>query len=261
MTTKKMLKKQLMAAVALVLLSAITLTGSTYAWFSINTEASVSGLKLNVKSDSIYLLVSKTNSTASAIQAEGLTSVSFNTTNELATVKPSAHNPTTGTAVVGTDLITSTTAATNPANWYYKNADAPTASTSTSAATALSSSNFSDYVLHYTIWFTLAIGSNPAADLTVSATFASLGTYTGDESDSTFQAARVLVTSPTQAVELDPSTTSSATVLASTLTSTTVVQVDIFIYYDGNDSSVYTNNSMNLDGCTIDLDYEVQPVA
>ena len=67
MTTKKMLKKQLMAAVALVLLSAITLTGSTYAWFSINTEASVSGLKLNVKSDSIYLLVSKTNSTASAI--------------------------------------------------------------------------------------------------------------------------------------------------------------------------------------------------
>lgn len=44
------------------------------------------------------------------------------------------------------------------------------------------------------------------------------------------------------------------------LTPTTVLTVNIYIYYDGNETVVYTNNSANLTGAEIDLIFTVDPV-
>ena len=40
----------------------------------------------------------------------------------------------------------------------------------------------------------------------------------------------------------------------------TVLTVKIYIYYDGNNTNVFTNNAANLTGATIDLAFDVTAV-
>ncbi|MBQ8118612.1 MAG: hypothetical protein IJ794_19140 [Lachnospiraceae bacterium] len=55
--TVKALKKQLMAAIAMVVVSAIALSSSTYAWFANNTTVKAQGISVNAASDSILLQI------------------------------------------------------------------------------------------------------------------------------------------------------------------------------------------------------------
>ncbi|MBR1772179.1 MAG: hypothetical protein IJ747_09140 [Lachnospiraceae bacterium] len=50
--TVKALKKQLMAAIAMVVVSAIALSSSTYAWFSMNTQVTATGMTVQAKAES-----------------------------------------------------------------------------------------------------------------------------------------------------------------------------------------------------------------
>ena len=253
--TTKALKKQLFVAIAMVIISVIALSGSTYAWFAMNRAVTATGLDVTVQADSIYLLISKTNTTAASIQAENSVTADFGMVQGDVLIKPSAHNPATGSPGVGSSAVTNTSTASTVGHWYYKNADSPTASASTKEAHALT--DFDGYVIHDIVYITLAKGSVDATNLVASATIVSNASYSGDANDATFAATRVLVTSSTAYVEFTPSVTSSATVLAATVTDDTVIQIDIFIYYDGNDSTVYTNNAMNLDGATINIEFSV----
>lgn len=58
--TVKALKKQLMAAIAMVVVSAIALSSSTYAWFANNAQVSATGLAINAQAEGTMLIIAAT---------------------------------------------------------------------------------------------------------------------------------------------------------------------------------------------------------
>ena len=214
-----------------------------------NTNVTVTGMQIDVHSNSTYLIIGSDddgNDTLSEIQAVNNITTACNIAAADAHVYPSAY----------TNTVTNTATAEVPANWYFKVADIPTASASTGSATALTTANFGEYVLHKKVYVTLATGSQQATDLVVTdMTIASNGASTTE--NATFAPVKVLITSGTAAVELNSTTRSSNTALADTVTDGAIIPLDIWIYYDGNDTNVYTTNIANLDGANINLEFGV----
>ncbi len=228
----------------MTLVAASMFASSTFAWFSLNTQVQATGMQITANSDSVYLLIGTGESdTATEIQTGKLTEVNLSAN---AQVYPAAH----------TEAVTNTSTANSVANWYTKYADGPDASTSSKEEKVLTSENFAQYVIHQTVYVTLAVGSNNASDLKVKEVAFTTNNASTVEGH-TFAPVRVLVTSSSASVELKNDTTFSETVLASSVTSSEAIQIDIFIYYDGNDGNVYTNNKSKLDGANISITFSV----
>jgi hypothetical protein len=211
-----------------------------------NTTVQATGMQITAKSDSTFLLInSGDNDTLAEVQTQKaiLTSIAVDT--EEAQVYPSAHN-----------ALTSASDAATAGNWYYKTADSPDNSASSTAAVPLTAANFDKYVIKRTVYITLAPGSNPATNLVVSAAFASNGTASGNNSNE-FAPVKAVVACNGVVVELDKTTTSSATALAATVTDAALVTVDIYLYYNGADTSVFTQNIANLDGASVNFSFSV----
>lgn len=240
--------KALIPAFLMLLLSAALLGTSTFAWFSMNNRVEVNNLQITADTNSTYLLISKTQTTASGIQSEGSISVAETVTSANAKVYPSAYEITDASdfATVG--------------NWYTGNSNDP-ANYQLVNATKTALTTFDHYVIHNTYYITVAAGSAPATDLIVSAyDIASNGTATG--SDTTFESIKTVVVCGSNYEEFDSTDTAgSVTLYTSNITDSTVVTVDVYIYMDGNNTTVYTNNFENLDGAAIGLTFSVTPAA
>ena len=220
-----------------------------------NTTVTVTGLQITAKSDTTYLLISRANTlgtapaNAAAIQAEnsglGFTSVAVEGSSAVFPVAP-ASAVTEGSSGTHTNL---TGSGANPANlyWYTMVGTDPTSSgyvgiehsekNVTAIVNSDSTTYVSDYVLKKTFYFTIANGANNAANLMVD-------TITFTDSD---PAVRCLVVG-TNGYEIFSTTGTGTTVFENTLNSTTVYKVDVYVYYDGNASTIYTNNLAILKG-------------
>ena len=279
---KKLTTKLLLSIIAFAL-TFIALGTQTFAWFAMNRTVTATGLEITVTSDYVFLIIGTgDNDTASEIQALNSDTVDLSASGS---VLPCAHDSITNTTgatstsisnIKQYELISDTTQKisidaynelesedkalyqaenANGTNWYHQVADTVTSSNSTKAKHYLETLD-TDYIIHQTCYITLAVGSEDAENLVVSkVNLVSNGTATA--SPSTFAPVKVLITTSTAAVELDSATTSSNTVIASTVTSSDVVQVDIFVYYNGNDTNVFTNNKAKLDGATISIEFSV----
>ena len=256
--TKFTARKRIMASASMLVISAVMLSSATYAWFTMNKEVTVSGFELTAKADSTYLIIGP-ESTAAGLQAENRIAYAFSPVESLR-VFPSAH----------TSAVTNTTTAGASANdvmsnWYYKYAEVPTASAAaaTEPEREIGDDVFeSDYVLHRTVYVTLAEGSQQATNLRCTdATFTMINDRTG--TTETIDGVTVLVTSTTAKDEEDAGSnfTLANTQLAATVDDQTAIPLDIWIYYNGNDASVYTNNLKNLEGAQLELTFEVDYAA
>ncbi len=230
--------KKLIPAFALLLISAVVLSTASFAWFSMNTEVSASGMTITAKSDAVALVINSTNTAGSGGTTE--------TTAVSGTLLPTAHN-----------ALTNKAAADTVGNWYTKVADAPTASASTGDATALT--EFTGYVVSKTVYISMATGSNPTTDLIVKGV-----TITKDSGTATNLApVRVVIASAAGVVEYKYGASGATlvsgtnTALAAQVTATECIAVTIYVYYDGNDDSVYTNVSNNIAGASIAVDFSV----
>lgn len=255
----KKLGRKLVLSMIAVLFAVITLGTSTYAWLSMNTQVTATGMQVTAKTDSKYLLIGtgEAQDTYQEIQAinPAPSTVALTVDAADSQVFPCAHRATgDDITLAGSAVVSDTTTASAVANWYYRTADLPTASTSTTAAVALTT--FTNYVIHKTVYITVSQGSTPVTNLKVSGTFAVNNSKTGQSE--TFEPVRCLVTTSTATAELSQAAPSSDTVLAAEITDTTCIQVDIFIYYDGNSTNVYTTNVANLEGATVDLAFTVE---
>ena len=200
--------KKLIPAIAMLLISIVLLSTASFAWFSMNTTVSVTGMEIKAKTDNTYLLINNSVSgadeaaEAASIQAAGLLTVDFAMgptevypSAPALTAAEAAYLPASTGKKVGEDAITvagvqvtnATTAAT-VTNWYTANAASPDAG------------------------FAVISTINTSADIS--------GTNTD-------------------------------------ITDTTVRVVDIWLYYDGNATEVYTNNMANLTGVDIVLEFTV----
>lgn len=74
---------------------------------------------------------------------------------------------------------------------------------------------------------------------------------------------RVLLVCGTNTEEFKASDAAAASgiagtvILADTVNDTTLTNVKVYVYYDGNDTAVFTNNSANLEGALISLSFGV----
>ena len=244
-----------------------------------NTTVTATGMQITAKSDSVYLLIDQksaydTREAASAgtglsgIQNAAASHMRVTLVSENNELYPSAwkkfdpavtnssgvalgSEKTSGTSGVGAEIADAT-------NWY----KAMAATVSSSAAQANGGqalTAFTEYVKVYEYVLTLAVGSNEVPADKLKVTYTPTMTNVKSGASETMQAVRVLVVCGDRFEEFSSShTTGSVTLNASAITASSVTNVTVYVYYDGNDSSVYTNNIANLEGATFELAFSVE---
>lgn len=266
--------KKLIPALCMLLVSAVMLGTTTFAWFSMNNKVVAENMQVVAKSDNTYLLIGTgENNAASKIQAlaEGTAAdlTVSDTDSKVYPSKPAVTDTEVGylaatkknidgvqVATAGVAVTTKATAAV-ATNWFTASALKSNASTiDESSARQLTAEKFSKYVIKKTVYLTVAVGANPANNLSVTATI------TAKETGKTITAVKVLVATETGIATLDSTHLTSAAIGSSTakITSNDVMEVDIYIYYDGSDSSVNTNGIGDLSGASISLEFTVDSV-
>lgn len=249
--------KKLIPAFCMLLVSVAMLGTSTFAWFSMNKEVKATGMQITAKSDSVYLLIMEGEKTAQEVQTNNSASAAA-TNPENTAMLPAAHE----TIAKTEDAEAKEADTTTYSNWYYQTAAKPTESTAETptAKTKLTTTSFKQYVLEYTYTITLAKGSLEQGKLTATAKITAQNSATG--TDKTIEPVKVLVTTTQKAAEF--TTTNMATaqdLYAGSITDTTAIVVKVYIYLDGANEKVYTNNITNLDGAKIDLTFNVDKAA
>ena len=186
-----------------------------------------------------------------------------------------------------------TTAAT-VGNWFTAHNNNPAASKD-SVKNAHELTAFADYVITKTVYLTLADGSDPAHNLTVTPTItlkdyylttdaapvdgktyytksgdtytavgspdsSAMSNYYEHSSASDITGVKVLVATGDNYVILNSTMTTAQSLYGTTdqtLRDTTATKVDIYIYYDGEEAAVRTANIDALAGAEIDLQFNV----
>lgn len=260
--------RKLIPALCMLLVSALFVGTSTYAWFSMNTTVTATNMQVKAKSDNTYLLIGKQNN-LDTIKTDGKTSEEFTVSDADAKVFPSApvlsdtevgYTAADKTNVKGEDVtvagvkVTDATTAAAVTNWYTASALKPGAAT-IDGSTAAQLKEFGSYVIVKNFYLTLSTGSNKANNLTVTPTFAQK-----DSGTDLAACKAVITTSDGGFAILDNSKNGAAVDIKGSntgLTDSTVVTVTAYIYVDGNDAQVYTNNMANLKGASIEFKFGV----
>ncbi len=265
--------RKLIPALVMLLISAVMLSTASFAWFSMNENVDVTGMQVSAKTDNTYLLIADAVSgtsdadKAASIQTGNKIEVDF--AMEETALYPCAPADATSKSYLTTDKynvdgtkittagveVNSETTANAVTNWYTANALASDAAT-IDPASAKQLVEFDGYVVKKTVYLTVAEGANAANNLAVAATFAQKGA--GND----VGAARVLITTSDGGFAILSSATTTADIKGNNtaLTDETVLTVNIYIYYDGNDTAVNTNNAEQLTGATVELAFNVNSV-
>lgn len=200
----------------MVLVAAVALGSSTYAWFAANNKVTANGMSISAQNNTTALLISATKTEAANIQADGLTTDSAVSPNDTDILFPAAHD-------------TFSTAAAVPvvSNWYSATSDDPNSATM-KQGTKKALTDFDEYVLVNTFYITVAKGSAAMKDLMVDSI-----TINGDP------AGRVVVATTEGFQEFSSTLASGANTsgatLAASITDSTVIPVQVYFYLDGNE--------------------------
>lgn len=228
--------KKLVAAILMLAVSAASLLGSTYAWFSMSKDVTVTGMEVTAKSDGIFLEVSGTQDTGEG--STPYTVYGITGTNALNVQLFPVHHETWSALADITDFDLATAGTYD--NWYYRyNANANHATNAMTAKTYISA--FTNYVAVTTFKVRLHEGSQATGyDLRVKSI------TIPDDTGIT-----VVVAGANGYVEYSETTEdidyADTTVLSNTVT-TTAQDVTVYIYFNGDDANVYTDNITELTG-------------
>ncbi|MBE6643776.1 MAG: hypothetical protein E7612_00190 [Ruminococcaceae bacterium] len=261
---------KILPAIAMLVVSAVMLTTASFAWFAMNNSATAKGMSVNVKSDSIYLMISAARTEAESkpsIEVFEAGDASYNKADTSSNqgialdgnagaegIFPAAYGKTGENNNAG-NVVTSGEQLKDEAYWYTaEGTDAATSSVKADSITALTEGDFGEYVVRYRYYVALASGSNAKDYLEV----AELKIEASTEGGNVISPVRVVVACGDVLVEFDPSKTSSDVDLmgadeADVMNAGEVYEIFVYVYYDGNDNSVTTNNLPNLSGANITL--------
>ena len=235
--------RKLIPAFVLLLISTAIMSTATFAWFSMNTTVTATNMSVTAKSDQIFLLIEEGTHTAAEVQTAKLTSDEATTSS--AVLLPSAHHGTNSSGTAYYD---------DYANWYWHTSDDPGSSAAKGGEVELTinSSALDQYVLYNTFTITVAKGSNPVRNLKVSN--CKITTLDGGA-----EAVKVVVATETASEEFgtigSAGTDGSVILNAGPLSDTEVLIVKVYIYWDGNDADVYTNNILNLKNTSVEVTF------
>lgn len=224
--------KKLIPALCMLLISAVLVGTSTYAWFSMNPNVSATGMTINAKSNSEFLvIVEGTTFTGEA------TTTSVTYTDVATSLFPVAPASSTEFA--------NATAVTTAANWHYAYGNDITKADKAGDYQTLTS--LTDYVA--SLSFTIGLNKNFGVD-----TSANTIKLTGVELPTDKAICCVVVCGDKVKTYRVSDTTGSFDLCVKATKDGTVVTVYYFI--DGDNTKVFTNNKDNLTG-SIKLTFSV----
>lgn len=249
----KTLRKQLFAAIAMVLVAAIALGSSTYAWFVSNNTVKATTSTISAQSNAAFMY----------IRAEGEPSTDL--TADTSKVGSTALYPAHWVTVAENGAVTGNYKDKGAGKFY--TAYGTTANDGTMAAGTLTivpktsaegdtdGSPLAAVTGEYAVKNTFYVGSKGTTLENLVVTAADLKDEGGNNSTSTNgdldKALRILVTCGNNWVLCDKSSILAANdgnntnKLADTVSSQET-QVDIYVFYDGDDAQVFTNNLPDL---------------
>ena len=231
--------KKLIPAFCLLLVSAVLMGTSTFAWFSMNKNVTATGMSVTAKSDSVWLQIKNADGAsvdANKTQANGKIAT--------ANIYPAKWN---GTAA--------------EEKWQTASSDDPASATANAAGYVdVSVGDVGDYRLLNT--FTISIKENTAPEaknlkvktckVTGTSVFlnaVSVVVVCGDKIQT------ISANGKTSGTSFD---VADAVVLAETVT-TADTTVSVYVYIDGDNTNVYTNNmtAANVTGISVELVFGV----
>ena len=255
----KALKKQMGAAIAMVLVAAIALAASTYAWFVSNNEVTATTTNISAQSNSAYLVIdnaqaakTSTTSTSSSTASETFTPdtklypAQWKNTFDSAGKKLGEEGFTTATYQFESAYASSKEAASEKSDTRFAVGAPETAATK-------------DYTLANTFYIGTGTYDGTFTDLKVTNV-----TVNNSANSSLSSAMRVLVTCGSDWVVWsstgkESSSQESGVIKADGITKNADATVKVYVYYDGSDNSVYTTNLDNLIECGVTVTFEATP--
>ncbi len=253
--------KAIVPALAMLLVSAVLLGTSTFAWFSMNNEVSVSGMQITAKSDQHYLIIGSENNLAKLQDKTtgNQTTIELKKTDSTdplsATVKP--VQPKAG-------AITNATTAATPGSWEWYVGTSKTDGTAKpnpegGATTPNAVTDLKEYTLHTTVYITVAKDTPEAKNLILEeATFAKVG------AGKTLEGFGGVVVATNDAADrfdsdnaLKARSDAGKPILAATVNDQTVIAVEIYVYVYGANANITTENAFDLATLSLKLKFSV----
>lgn len=244
--------KKIIPALCMLLISAVLMGTSTYAWFSMNTTVTATGLSVTAKSNAAYLLISdaenKNGSNTESLSETVAASYANTETNADKKVYPVTFfsNATAETAIGNIKL--SETQNYSEATWIgankwftANNSNSGNANDSVKNV-VLVTEGTTNYMLEYNVWLTLSKDSEAVNNQKVKVT---LKSHTGDA------AAKAVVVIGTDHFALGADNAEGTTTNAVALTNSTTVKVTVYVYIDGESANVnsdYVNGGKTVNG-------------
>ena len=231
--------KKLIPALCMLLISAVLMGTSTYAWFSMNTTVTATGMKVTAKSDNVFLQISENDTFT-----DPATTVTFTeTATEL--------KPTTPTIDVDKKNIT---------KWQYAYSTDPSDAEVGAVLQDVATGDVAKYVYAKTLKVKIAEGSTATATNLVVSEVSMTGATSGRKLN---QSLRVAVKG-IDGIEVYSYTTGawvkdaskSADKLQASVT-TTASEITIYIWFEGTDAECKTVNAVSLDELTFTVKLSV----
>ena len=252
--TVKSLKKQLAAAIAMVCVAAVALGSSTYAWFVSNNTVKATTSTISAQSNAPFLMIDKT-----AISTSSTTSISYATEANVALYPAQVVKHTDNTPLFVSAYASAANATTELTNSRYTVGDAATAVTG-----------------EFAIKESFKIGTADAKAGSFKNLKVSKVELTSSGTEGLEAAMSVLVVCGDQwavykasddgAVLTAYNDSTSAVgnntsgVLAAAIGAGNSVTVDVYVFYDGSETKVYTDNLTNLTAIGATITFTATPV-
>lgn len=250
----KALKKQLMAAVAMVIVAAVALSSATYAWFVSNNTVKATTSTISAQSNAPFLMIDKT-----AITTSSTTAISYATEANVALYPAQVVKNTDNTPLFKSAYASASDAATELSNSRYEVGN---------AAAAVSG--------EFAIKESFKIGTADAKAGSFKDLKVSKVELTSNGSDGLEDAMSILVvcgdnwavykasdngvvlTAYNDGVSAVGNNTEG--VLAATIAAASSVDVDVYVFYDGSETNVFTDNLSNLTAIGATITFTATPV-
>lgn len=248
--------KKIIPALCMLLISAVLMGTSTYAWFSMNTTVSATGMKVQAKSDATFLQI---KADGDWNNTDAFTTATINSAKKeirpTQAVKSVAEDQKSVVAFDGSSLVWVSTYSTDPS-------DADAGVGDSNLYTDVTKDAETSYVLKQT--FTVRLKPNSGAETAsnlkvISAKFAAVTQENTDITDGLLQSLRVLFVCGENKViwKNDSFVAGSAESLLATSVTTSDLTIDVYVYFDGSDSACTTNNALTPDEYTLSFNLKV----
>ena len=233
--------RKLIPALCMLLVSALFVGTSTYAWFSMNTTVRATNMQVTAKSDTVFLQIKGQGDTAYSAtgKADDMSDVAL---------YPVSHaKKSIGDATFGVDAISKTNLEDANSWWYGYSATSGSSTLVDKTASKVAADQLlGKYVAKKTfdVNITASSGLETASDLKISSvTF-------GAGNDQINNGVRVIIAGENGLVEFNATDTDGAdTVIAHSIPKDAAsTQVTVYIFIDGEDTTTMTDNAQKLFG-------------